>query len=116
MKDQTKTKKQLIEELEGLRKQTSELKKAETKLKQLKKPSTDSQYWQTIFDSINDAVSFIDTEGKIILCNKAMSNLVNKPISKVIGQKCWELIHGTPEPIPGCPIIRMKETHKRETL
>jgi PAS domain S-box-containing protein len=116
MRDQTKTKKQLIEELEALRKHVAEIKKAETKLKQSNKPPSDSQHWQTVFDSINDAVSFIDAQGKIIQCNKAMVNLVKKPIHKILGQKCWKLVHGTSEPIPGCPIIRMKETLKRESL
>ncbi len=116
MKDQTKTKKQLIEELEALRSQATELNKSETKFKQSKKPPSDSQRWQTIFDSINDALSFIDAQGKIIQCNKAMVNLVKKPTHKILGQKCWELVHGTSEPIPGCPIIRMKETLKRESL
>src|SRR4030042_5308862 len=116
MKNKYKTKKQLVEELEALQKQAEKLKKTETRAKQAGKPSSAAQYWQTMFDTINDAVSMIDKNGKITQCNKAMASLLQKPMSEIIGHKCWELMHGTSEPIPGCPIVRMKETLKRETL
>lgn len=48
--------------------------------------------------------------------NKAMSNLIGKPFDEIIGRTCWEMVHGTSEPIPGCPIMRMKESLKRETM
>jgi hypothetical protein len=66
VKDQTKADKQLTEELEALRRQSANLKMAETRLKHLRKPNSDSQYRRTTFDSINDAVAFIDTQGMII--------------------------------------------------
>lgn len=72
--------------------------------------------WQTTFDAIKDAISLIDVEGKILQCNKAMSDLLGKPFTEIVGRTCWELVHGTSEPVPGCPIVRMKETRQRETL
>jgi PAS domain-containing protein len=32
--------------------------------------------WQTIFDTINDAVCLLDMNGKILRCNKAMESLL----------------------------------------
>ncbi len=72
--------------------------------------------WVATLDAIKDAISLIDVEGKILRCNKAMSNLVGKPFTEIIGRTCWELVLGTSEPVPGCPIVRMKETRQRETL
>ncbi len=72
--------------------------------------------WQTIFDSVNDAISLINMEGKILQCNKAMASLLDKPVHEVLGSTCWELVHNTSEPIEGCPFIRMRETHRRETM
>src|SRR3989304_1285199 len=72
--------------------------------------------WRNIFDASKDAVSIINVEGSIIQCNKAMLELTSKPFPEILGQKCWELMHGTSEPIPGCPIVRMKKTLKRETF
>jgi len=71
--------------------------------------------WQNILDAINDAVCLLDLEGRFLQCNRAMRELLEKPSSEIIGRTCWELIHGTPEPIEGCPIVRMWETHQRET-
>jgi PAS domain S-box-containing protein len=80
------------------------------------KLSSIADEWQTIFDSINDAVSLIDTQGRIMQCNKAMSEFISKPFPEIIGHKCWELMHGSTKPIPECPIVRMKKSMKRETL
>ncbi len=78
--------------------------------------SAAADQWQNTFDAIKDAISLIDGEGKIVRCNKAMSGLLGKPFQEIIGRKCWELVHGASEPIAGCPVARMKETHQRETL
>jgi PAS domain S-box-containing protein len=72
--------------------------------------------WKRTFDSIADCVSLQDSEGKILRCNKAMSVLLGKPFNEIIGRQCWNLLHGTSEPIEGCPIMRMRETLQRETL
>ncbi|KKL16353.1 hypothetical protein LCGC14_2496450, partial [marine sediment metagenome] len=72
--------------------------------------------WQTIFDSVNDAISLINMEGKILQCNKAMASLLGKTAHEIIGSTCWELVHITSEPIEGCSFIRMRETHQRETM
>jgi len=34
--------------------------------------------WQTIFDAVTDSVFLIDSEGKILLCNKATVNFLGK--------------------------------------
>ena len=80
------------------------------------KLSFNTDEWRSTFDAIRDAVSVIDGEGKVIRCNKAMSDLLGKPFPEIIGQKCQELMIATPTAIAGCPIDRMKETRQRETL
>ncbi|MDY7077782.1 MAG: PAS domain-containing protein [Chloroflexota bacterium] len=74
-----------------------------------------ARQWQTTFDAIGDAVSIIDLEGRILHCNEAMVRLVQKPPNEIVGNTCWELVHGTSEPIRECPIVRMRETGCRET-
>ncbi len=71
--------------------------------------------WQNTFDAMNDSVSLINLEGKILQCNKAMMEFLKKPSNEIIGSFCWELVHCISEPIEGCPVIRMKETRRRET-
>jgi len=75
-----------------------------------------AQQWHSTFDAVSDAVCLIDLEAKFQQCNKAMADLLGKPLNEIVGGTCWELVHGTSEPIQGCPIPRMQETHCRETL
>jgi PAS domain S-box-containing protein len=75
-----------------------------------------AQQWRTTFDAITDGVCLTDAEGRILRCNMAMKNLLGKLFSEIIGRTCWELMHGTSEPIEGCPLVRIRETRRRETL
>ena len=75
-----------------------------------------ARQWHTTFDAISDAVSLMDLEGGILRCNEALTRLLGKPLSEITGRTCWELVHGTSEPIEGCPVVRMQETLCRETL
>ncbi len=75
-----------------------------------------ARQWHITFDAISDAVSLMDLEGRILRCNKALTKLLGKPLSEISGCTCWELVHGTSEPIEGCPVVRMQETLCRETL
>jgi len=72
--------------------------------------------WQITFDAMNDAISLIDLDGKILRCNTAMAELVGRQIKDVIGQNCYTLVHGAGKPIPECPIIRLKSSRQREFL
>jgi len=72
--------------------------------------------WQTLFDAVTDSVFLIDSGGKILLCNEATVNFLGKPINEIVGNTCWELVHATSEPIKGCPIVRMRETRRPESL
>ncbi|MBU7019300.1 MAG: PAS domain S-box protein [Theionarchaea archaeon] len=83
--------------------------------KEKKIPDIQVIQWKTIFDAISDAILLLDPENKITGCNQAMANLVKKSTSEIIGRTCWEIIHGTSEPIEGCPIILSRKTHSRET-
>ncbi len=75
-----------------------------------------SQKWYTTFDAISDSIWLADLEGKILQCNKATATLLGKPIKEIVGSTCWELMHGTTGPIKDCPVVRMKETLRKESL
>ena len=76
----------------------------------------EARYWETTFDAMDDAVCLLDLKGKILRCNKAMAKFLRKPFAEIIGSSCWELVHRTQEPIPECPVLRMRETRQRETM
>ena len=71
--------------------------------------------WEAVFDAISSAICLLDTEGRIQRCNKGMQDLLGRPASQIVGSHCWELVHGTSEPIEDCPVARMRKTLQRET-
>jgi PAS domain S-box-containing protein len=75
-----------------------------------------AQEWRTTFDGISDVLCLIDTERKVIRCNKAMTNLLKKSFTDIIGRSCCQLIHGTSEPFEGCPFERARKTHSSEVV
>jgi len=72
--------------------------------------------WQTTFDAMNDAVMILDPDGVIVLCNRTLSEFVNRSREEIIGRPCWDVVHGTSGPVQDCPCQRMKRTGRRETL
>jgi len=54
------------------------------------------------------------TDGKIIRCNKASEKLLEMKEAEMHGRFCWEVMHRTNEPIKECPVLCLKESHKRE--
>jgi PAS domain S-box-containing protein len=150
MEDESKTRKQLIDELRNLRLKISELESPRLRnhipspcesrpvsgekfhsssptverretigptlggqsfQRILESPSK----WQTVFNSITDAICLLDMKDRVLDCNEAMLKLLGKPIGDVIGNTCWMLMHGTAPPIDDCPVVRMRNSHSRES-
>ncbi len=68
--------------------------------------------WRDTFDAITDFVTVIDTDYKILKVNKAFADFVKKHPKDIIGEKCYELLHNTTEPVEGCPHLEMMKTQK----
>lgn len=73
-----------------------------------------AQQWRTTFDAIQDGVCLLDVHGRILRCNAAMARFLDRPFTDIVGSICYEVIHGTHEPVPNCPHVRMRETGQRE--
>ena len=86
----------------------SERKEAEEKIAAIGKE------WQATFNSVSDAIWIMGTDGKIIRCNKASEKLLEMKEAEMHGRFCWEVMHRTNEPIKECPVLCLKESHKRE--
>ncbi|OGR96328.1 MAG: hypothetical protein A2V88_04950 [Elusimicrobia bacterium RBG_16_66_12] len=72
--------------------------------------------WQATFDSTRDAIFILDEDQRITRCNKAAGQILQRPCKELIGIRCWEMMHGTEEPIPPCPFVRMRQSPQRETM
>src|SRR5690606_5400822 len=75
-----------------------------------------AQEWQRTFDATNDAIWILDNEQRIIRSNRAAERIFQRPPGEIVGRHCWEIVHGTDQPIPGCPMVRMRTTLQRETM
>lgn len=72
--------------------------------------------WQTTFDSINDGVCLVDREGKILRCNRAITQLFSKPSHEILGCAHHELMGAELGIGDGACFRRAKETHQRQVL
>lgn len=73
------------------------------------------QEWQSTFDAVNSAIWILDREQRIVRCNRTSERVFGRSCDDVLGRYCWEVIHGTPAPIPGCPVLRARASLQRES-
>ncbi len=84
----------------------TERKQAEEKIKQT------AEEWRTTFDSITDLVFIQDKDFRIVRVNKAFADAVKMEPEELIGRHCYEIAHGTNEPVSNCPAKKTIETKK----
>ena len=96
MKDENKTKKQLINELSELRKRNSELGKAVTESNHIKETLvTSEEHFHSIAKSVTDAIITVDINANIVFWNKAaevifgytVDEVINKPLTIIMPQR-----------------------------
>ncbi len=75
-----------------------------------------ARQWQATFDAVEDGVALIEVDGTLLRCNRGMEQLFDEHQDKMVGRKCWEVVHGTSEPVEGCPGLRTRETLRRESM
>ncbi|HUL29027.1 MAG TPA: PAS domain S-box protein [Thermodesulfobacteriota bacterium] len=92
----------------GMRQDITDRKRAEEALLNA------AQQWRTTFDGIGDIVCLLDPEGKILRCNRALTEFLGKPFSMILNRPYWEIIHRTSLPLKESPVELMKETRRRE--
>jgi len=74
------------------------------------------QEWRTSLDAIKDPMYVVDLKYRIVRCNLALAKFLGVPPSKIVGRRCYELVHGTRKPIADCLCKRAIKSHLRETL
>jgi len=72
--------------------------------------------WQTTFDAVNDAIWQLDKEQRIVHSNNKLEHFSAHCKNESPCKHCWEILHGTNEPIPECPFLRSKVSLKRESM
>jgi len=133
-----KTKEQLLEEIEILRRRVAKLKELETKAKkteeelkaanqQLKASEqqlraeivkrkdvqgrlmyAEVEWWRT-FNAISDFVFVLDKDNTIIKANQISLDRLKMKREDIVGEKCYEIIHKMGRPWPECPFEKTKD-------
>lgn len=73
-----------------------------------------SEEWRTTFNSTSDLFFLIDKNYRITQANQAVSAFLKLPLDNVIGNYCYELMHGKTNPLPECPLSRLRRSMKHE--
>lgn len=72
---------------------------------------------KAVLDGLPFYVLLIDENHRIVLANKAMEELLGKKLAEIRGGYCPTIVHGTPDPYPGCPLeeaVAKKKCVERE--
>jgi PAS domain S-box-containing protein len=72
--------------------------------------------WEGTFDAISDWVCVIDKDQNIIRSNKSADRFCQYPVEELIGKCCYEIVHGTANPVLDCPAVRAFKSRQREEL
>ena len=101
MKDENKTKEQLIDELEELRQRISKLKVLKTKRKGVDEEMKDSEErLKILFEFAPDAYFVNDFKGNFVHCNKAAEKLTGYKKKELLGKSFLKLKLLSPNQIP----------------
>ncbi len=72
--------------------------------------------WQITFNATADAIWQLDRESRVVRSNRVADQLF--PFSApggCLGHHCCEVMHGTLQPIPNCPVVRAARTLAHES-
>ena len=72
------------------------------------------QAWHDTVDALNAAVWIIDDQFIVRYTNKIAEKMFQCDTSGIVGKHCWEIVHGTNQPITDCPVSHVKKSLKRE--
>ncbi len=75
-----------------------------------------AQEWQTTFDAMNDGVFLLNSQGRVLRCNWAMSQFLQKPQVEIIGYSHQELMQSVLGLTEVTAFFRAQETGRREKL
>jgi PAS domain S-box-containing protein/putative nucleotidyltransferase with HDIG domain len=64
------------------------------------------EWWQVTFDSMTDAVTIHDNNGRTIKANQAAANMVGMPVESMTGKRCCDLFSHEKGAVDGCPVFQ----------
>ncbi|ADJ25469.1 PAS/PAC sensor signal transduction histidine kinase [Dehalogenimonas lykanthroporepellens BL-DC-9] len=72
--------------------------------------------WRATFDAITTPISIQNRQYRILQVNRAFAEAMKSSPQDLIGRTCFEVSHGTTEPVPTCPHRRTLESGQAEQV
>jgi PAS domain S-box-containing protein len=94
---------------QGFGRDITDRKKSEVALHKAK------EEWEQTFDAVQDLIMIIDSNHRIIRVNKTMADRLGMSSEEMIGQACYEIVHGTGKPLELCPHSLLLKDHMFHT-
>lgn len=94
-----------------LHREISDKKQAEASIKRAKKEL------ELTVDAVPDPMAMLDCNHRIVRLNKAMADLVGKPLDQCAGLYCYDIMHNSDKPPKYCPhslLLTDHQKHKTE--
>jgi PAS domain S-box-containing protein len=111
MRDDRKTKAQLIAELAELRQRVTELEAVEAERVRAEEALRESEREKAlILDSVSEIINYNDTNCRVKWINRAGAESVDAKPEDLTGRHCYEIWAERSEPCEGCPVVEAMET------
>ena len=72
--------------------------------------------WEEIFDAITEGIFMIDEDYNILRVNIAFADMVGTTPAKLIGKKCYQVLHNKDVPPDYCPKAETMEMEEPQTI
>ena len=72
--------------------------------------------WEETFDAITEGIFMLDEDFNILRVNVAFARMLGTTPAKLIGQKCYRVLHNRDAPPYYCPKTETMETGKPQTI
>ena len=70
---------------------------------------------EALYQAIGNPTLILDPEHNIISANRAAVEVTGEPEEKLVGKKCYEVLHKLDGPPEGCPLVKMLASSRMET-
>ncbi len=111
MKDEQKTREQLLNKLVEMRQRVAELEAADAEHKQAEKAVRErEELFRSLMENTYFGITLVDVNYKILMVNTAISRNFCKPVGEFIGRECFREFEKRESVCPHCPGIRAMAT------
>jgi len=72
--------------------------------------------WEETFDAITDGIFMLDEEFNILRANIAFAKMLGTTPAKLVGKKCYRLLHDQGKPPDYCPMVETMQTGEPQNI